>query len=235
MSSIFDVRIRGIMPINGSFTLDEAVRNLRELQFNPESQSYELNITNVGLDSLRELSDLPYETVLTEAEGRLVLSTGLEHSGWLPGESYGDRTKISRISHHTHPSDDPAVPTPSFSDVWASEDCTQDSLTLSHTGGIIVYRKPIPARDGIYPGYTKDLTANFGRREGFSFLPSIRGLRYFHSLSDAEQIGLQRKFAEEHEVIVREASWEDRRNALEVLTSTFGKFATNKTRRSQNE
>jgi hypothetical protein len=212
-----------------AYSLRDATPHLRGRKFNPEKEYFEFLIKdNVTSDGIKKLLSLKYEIALTEANGRIILSTGVA-SGTGLEEDYRHRRDNSRTSFHTHPANGRETPviTPSFSDVYLSEFVSDETtLGLAHGDGIMVYRKPAFDPDTNTSRENKkvrDVMLVYCENRGVDVFGRIEGLKKYWDLSDAEKVKLQRKFAEETQMIVDEASWEDQRGLERVLLQIFGR------------
>jgi len=128
-----------------AYLLRDVTPHLKNKEFNPEKEYFEFLLKGkVTSDGIKSLLSLSYEIALTEANGRLILSTGTE-SNAVGGEEHIKRRDNSKTSFHTHPANGREVPViaPSFTDVWLSDYVSnKTTLGLAHGNGIMVYRKP---------------------------------------------------------------------------------------------
>ncbi len=246
-------RIRLGYELNNSnaYSLEQTVLHLQNQNFNPEREFFEFLLKesvnpicirylksfpylelllkeSIDPVCIRHLTNLPYEIAITEADGRLILSTGteLETGG---EEGYMKRIQNPRISFHTHPANGIETPktTPSFADVYTT-DYARDKTTfgLADSKGIMAYRKPVYDPDtntSIINKEARDVMLTYCKNRGvdiFGF--GVReGLKKFWDLSDLEKTRLERQFAEDTQMIVDEASWEDKKGLERVISLIF--------------
>lgn len=212
-----------------AYSLRDTTLHLKGKQFNPEKEYFEFLLKEaVTSDGIKSLLSFPYEIALTEANGRIVLSTGVANGTGLE-EDYRHRRDHSRTSFHTHPADGRDVPviTPSFADVYISEFVSdKTTLGLAHANGVMVYRKPVFDPDtntSCEDKEARDVMLVYCEKRGVDVFGGQKGLKQYWDLSDAEKVNLQRKFAEETRMIVDEASWNDQRGLERVLSQIFGR------------
>lgn len=211
-----------------AYSLRDATPHLRSKEFNPEKEYFEFLVKDdFTSDGIKSLLSLPYEIALTEANGRIVLSTGVA-SGTGLEEDYRHRRDNSKTSFHTHPANGRETPviTPSFGDVCGSEFVSdKTTLGLAHGNGIMVYRKPAfdPDTNTSCDGKeARDVMLAYCENRGVDVFGGGEGLKQYWDLSGAEKVRLERQFAEETQMIVDEASWEDQKGLERVLSQIFG-------------
>ena len=212
-----------------AYSLREATPHLQSQNFDPEREFFEFLLKgSVNPSDIRNLTTLPYEVAITEADGRLVLSTGTKNNAD-GGDGYRERRDNSRTSFHTHPANGRETPviTPSFADIYISEFvCDKTTLGLAHANGVMVYRKPFYDPDKNTSCEDKEaryVMLVYCENRGIDVFGGRQGLKQYWDLSDAEQVKLQRQFAEETQMIVDEASWDDQNGLERVLSQIFGK------------
>ncbi len=210
------------------YSLKDAAQHLRGMDFNPEREYFEFLLKGkITSEGIKLLLSLPYEIAMTEANMKIVLSTGITSATGLERD-YKYRRDNSRVSFHTHPVKGREVPViaPSFSDVYVSEFVSDKTiLGLAHENGIIAYKRP--AFDPDTNTFCEDKEARdvmliYFENRGIDIFGGQEGLKQYWDLSDAEKVKLQRQFAEETQMIIDEASWEDQRSLERVLSYIFG-------------
>ena len=213
------------------YSLRDAIPHLEGKQFNPEKEFFEFLIEgSVVPEEIKALTTFPYEVAITEADGKLILSTGTINSAD-GGEGFRERRDNSRTSFHTHPANGGEIPviTPSFSDVYLSEFAgDKTTLGLSHPNGIMVYRKPAYDPDtntSCEDKEVRNVVLIYCKNRGIDVLGGQEGLKRYWDLSDAEKVKLQRQFVEETKMIVDEASWNDQTSLERVLSQIFGRLS----------
>jgi hypothetical protein len=194
-----------------------------EFDFDENYYEFELS-SEVTAEEIKMLLKLPFEVALTEKDGVLILTTGEAHYIWCD-DDLRQRRDHSRVYLHTHPihENNPITNTPSFSDVYIT-DFIDDSTVqiLACETSIMIFSKP-RTTDKKYKKYedleARDIMMEYGQQS----IPqvSIFGLgmpgRRWSSLNKDEQIEYERKFAEETEVIVKEALWDDLDGVAEIM------------------
>jgi hypothetical protein len=201
---------------------------LRGRVFDPEKDYFRFDIDPkmqpVTPEALRSLLLLPFEVLLTEENGQIVVETGTENEA-PGGPEYRKRKETSRLSLHTHYAEEGMVPvnTPSFSDVYVT--------TFTHPGtpellvcqsGLLRFGQPV--RDAVTQAplqrydSPRDVFARFAKSRGIGFFKheAEEGRELYYDLPQGEKVALQREFAEKAGVIQAEALWSDPR-ALEPL------------------
>lgn len=197
-----------------NISLQEAVRFLRDTNFNPEEISIEIALQGpVTASDLQRLLQLPYEVSLTERNDNTILTTGRQQSTGL-SEIVREEHKHSRLSLHTHPSEESPstdLSAPSFADFMVAINANETTPQLIiHPNGITWYEQPQydPSTQSTPKGDLRDTLAHYEDVKQFSLFSSGPH-PYYYTLPREKMAVLAQNFAEETQMIIFEASWDD--------------------------
>lgn len=208
-------------------TLGQFITYLRISKIDPRREFYEAEISvdtsPIEPQDIRGLPTFPFEFQITEQDGKIHVATGLEET--VPKDVL--KIKNAKMHLHSHPEiiDKKGhiilVNTPSFSDLRAIfSDDNERIGVLVHSQGLMIFRRPI------YNPLTQMPTLDDPREIEIAYCKSkgvyvegrpTPGFRSFFDLSDEEQVELQRQFAEDTQIIIQEATWEDTKAVTDIM------------------
>lgn len=187
-------------------------------------------------DELQELVHLPYEVGITGFRDDLYLTTGQE-TFVKGGLEYQSRANRSKVSLHTHPirvGEIPQPSVPSIGDLRLTEYANPSTvLSLVHPEGLMIYRKPrlnnsrtqdLKSEDIIRRVFSRlgySMNLELGGNSSSSIFRGISRVKRFESLSLEEKIITIKKFLDETNSVVDEATWEDRVGIERVIGKIF--------------
>lgn len=203
-------------------TLKDFINFLKTSQFDSEKEFYEIEIpvatSPITSDDVRKLTEFPFEFQLLQRGNNIVASTGTKEQPYA-GEQDSQERANTRLYFHSHPSINPAVNTPSFSDLALTAD-EKKQLILAYPGGLMAFRRPIynPITQMFSLDDVREILFHFCESSGIEVSDRPhQGLRSFFDLTDEEQVRFQREFTETTRMILREASWDDKDGVTEIM------------------
>lgn len=218
---------------DAAYQLRDIAAHLKSQRFDPEKEYFEFLIKGeIKAHDIKTLLTLPYE-VSIEGEHSLILSTG-DREGAANEEHISRRRNNGRIAFHTHPYYKGNFQgAPSGYDAvhsWEVKDIA--TLSLAHSGGIIIYRrsfldpetkKLINPDEDFFSVFKKYAALN---RIGLGAGEIPENPKGFYDkgsteLNEEESFRFFRQFAEQTGMIVDEATWGDNAGLERVVAKAF--------------
>jgi hypothetical protein len=206
-------------------TIQKVIDFLKSKEYDPEEHTFEFEITQkIEPADIQLLLQLPYEVALTERNNIVVLTTGGKTNIGAEND-FLNRRDNSKLSLHTHKntSNQQSINTPSFADIHCTEFAKPSTpLLLAYKEGIMLYSKPKPITDpenGKITDDVKDIMLIYCESHGIDLFgyglnPS---LTQWDEIPRDKKISIQRQFAQDTGMIIKEALWEDKEGVEEIM------------------